>query len=80
MDGVESAFAAEADFLPWLRSFKTPCSSTADLFGNLNGEGESRATAWEPSLSGLPSFIVEDEIERQIASHKIPLFGPFSLE
>ena len=58
MEGVSSAFAAEAAFLPWLRSLITPCSSTEDLFGNLNGEGESGAAAWEPSLSGLPSFIL----------------------
>jgi len=60
VDGVSSALAVT--LLPWLRSLTTPCSSTADLFGNLNGEGESIAAPWEPGWSGLPSFIVEDAI------------------
>ena len=60
VEGVPSALTAT--LLPWLRSLTTPCSSAADLFGNLNGEGESRAAPWEPCRSGLPSFIVEDAI------------------
>ena len=82
-DEVSSAFATEALFLPWLRSLMTPCSSTADLFGNLNGEGESRAEAWGPGLSGLPSFIDADGIASgrlSCLSLKASRNGPLSFE
>lgn len=60
MEGASSALTAEEARLPWLRNLITPCSSTADLFGNLKGEGESMAAAWA-SRSGLPSFMVAGE-------------------
>jgi hypothetical protein len=56
VERTSAALERVAALFPWLRSFTTPCSSAADLLGNLNGEGESTA-AFEPSRSGLPSFI-----------------------